>query len=136
MRSRTVLFAVDLVIVRGQKILFVVRKYPPFEGMLALPGGFVEVDETAEAAAIRELEEETGVVLPESELAFVKLSSETKRDPRGRVISAAYMAKVPSRTRAVAADDAREVVWLTPEQAFRRGLAFDHEDILTAALED
>ncbi len=129
---RPVYCAVDLVIRKGEKVLFVVRKYPPFEGMLALPGGFVEPDETIEAAAARELEEETGV--KPRDLRLVKVSSAPNRDPRGRVISAAFFAEVPSRTRAIAGDDARQTVWLTPEVALRKGLAFDHAEILNAAL--
>ena len=58
--------AVDLVICRGCEFLFVVRKHPPFKGALALPGGFVEEDESTEEAACRELAEETGIMVAQS----------------------------------------------------------------------
>lgn len=111
--------------------LLVKRGHPPFEGMWAIPGGFVGIDESLEEAALRELEEETGVrdVYLEQLYTF----GNPGRDPRGRVITVAYFALVP--TTAVQprpGDDAAEARWwslyhLPP-------LAFDHADILAYAL--
>lgn len=130
------LIAVDLVIQRkkNEKILFIRRKNEPFQGKLALPGGFVDPDETTEAAARRELLEETGVKV--QKLQFIGVSSEPDRDPRSRVISLAYYASVPERTKATAGDDAADAVWLTAEDAVKQGLAFDHEEILMGTLEE
>ncbi len=130
------LIAVDLVIQRrkNEKILFIRRKNEPFKGKLALPGGFVESNETTDGAAKRELEEETGVKV--KTLQFIGVSSEPDRDPRGRVTSLAYYAAVPERTKATAGDDAEDAVWLSCEEAVKEGLAFDHEQILLGTLED
>jgi len=124
--------AVDLAIRRGDDFLFVVRKYDPFKDCLALPGGFVEDDETVEMAAQRELEEETGVH-GLFDMNLIGVFSEPDRDPRGRVVSVAYFAKVPLHTEAKAGDDAKEVVWLTHAEAMKRDLAFDHKEILGRA---
>lgn len=122
--------AVDLLITRGRKILFVVRKFPPFQGKLALPGGFVEEGESTEAAACRELREETTVAVGEEDLRLIGVFSEPGRDPRGHVVSIAYCCRVPIDTEATAGDDAAKTVWLTAKQAMAHGLAFDHAEIL------
>jgi len=112
--------------------LLIQRKRPPFEGMWAIPGGFVDIDESLEEAAERELEEETGVrdVYLEQLYTF----GEVNRDPRGRVITVAYFALVPADVvEPQAGDDATDARWwpvydLPP-------LAFDHHDILGYALQ-
>jgi len=114
------------------RVLLVRRGHPPFEGMWAIPGGFVNIDESLEEAALRELEEETGVrdVYLEQLYTF----GDPGRDPRGRVITVAYFAVVPAdAVRPRAGDDAAEARWwsiydLPP-------LAFDHADILAYALQ-
>lgn len=125
--------AVDLVIRRGDDFLFVVRKYDPFKDQLALPGGFVEEDETVEDAARRELQEETGLFVSEPNMKMIGVFSKPDRDPRDRVVSVAYWASVPLSTVAIAADDAREVVWLPYDAAMKCDLAFDHRQILERA---
>jgi 8-oxo-dGTP diphosphatase len=113
------------------QVLLVRRKHPPFEGAWAIPGGFVEIDETLEAAARRELQEETGLagVILEQLYTF----GDPGRDPRGRSITIVYFAAVPADGVAPrAGDDAAEVGWwsiyhLPP-------LAFDHDQILRYAL--
>jgi 8-oxo-dGTP diphosphatase len=113
------------------QVLLVKRRYPPFEGMWAIPGGFVEADETLEAAARRELQEETGLTGVTLEQLYT--FGDPGRDPRGRSITVAYFAAVPaSGAVARAGDDAAEVGWwsiydLPP-------LAFDHDKILACAL--
>jgi 8-oxo-dGTP diphosphatase len=122
--------AVDLVVRRNGEVLFIKRKYPPFEGMLALPGGFVEEDEAVEIAAIRELEEETNVVLSTQWLRLVGVFSAPRRDPRERVVSVAFACDVSALATARAGDDAAEALWLPVDKAIEMGLAFDHAQIL------
>jgi len=112
-------------------LLLVQRAKPPFEGAWALPGGFLELDETLEQAALRELREETGLVLAHAEQlgAFDAID----RDPRERVLSVAHVAFADMDAQAVeAADDARAVRWF-PLDALP-ALAFDHAAVLEAAL--
>src|SRR5579872_4290316 len=82
--------AVDCVVFDDQdRLLLVGRRRPPFAGQFALPGGFVEYGEETEAAARRELEEETGLVA--RQLRLVGVYSRPDRDPRGHTISVAYL---------------------------------------------
>jgi len=114
------------------QVLLVRRGNPPFQGMWAIPGGFVGIAESLEEAALRELEEETGVrdVYLEQLYTF----GEVDRDPRGRVITVAYFALVPATSiRPRAGTDAAEArrwsVYDLPS------LAFDHADMLAYALQ-
>ncbi|MCB0593088.1 MAG: NUDIX hydrolase [Lewinellaceae bacterium] len=113
------------------KVLLIQRAHAPYEGQWALPGGFVDMDEGLETAALRELEEETGVkdVFIEQLYTF----GEPGRDPRGRVVSVAYFALVNLEEHPVeASSDARRVRWF--EAGLLPQLAFDHEKILQAAI--
>lgn len=113
------------------KVLLIQRDQGPYRGKWALPGGFVNMDESLEAAARRELEEETGVTKLYLEQLYT--FGEPKRDPRERVISVAYYALVKLADHAVrAASDARNVAWFPV--ADLPNLAFDHEEILEVAL--
>src|ERR1700741_3485928 len=91
---------VDIVIFTLQErelhVLLVKRKHWPFEGRWAIPGGFINMDESLELAARRELEEETGV--RDIYLEQLYTFGEPKRDPRTRVISVAYIALVSADT--------------------------------------
>lgn len=112
-------------------LLLVRRKNPPFAGRWALPGGFVEMDETLEASARRELREETGVAV--SRLNQFRTFGAPGRDPRGRAISVAFLAVVPRDEEAVkAGDDAAHAEWV-PLSGVRM-LAFDHEGIVKYAV--
>jgi 8-oxo-dGTP diphosphatase len=109
------------------KVLLIRRKHWPFEGMWAIPGGHVEIDEPLEAAAARELYEETGVRA--NKLEQLRTYGDPGRDPRGRYISVVYLARVDAaKVEPRAADDAAEVAW----HALNRlpPLAFDHKKIL------
>lgn len=112
------------------KILLIQRALDPFKGDWALPGGFVDMQEDLEAAALRELAEETGVkdVFIEQLYTFGKPG----RDPRGRVVSVAYYALVNLGEHPVqAASDADHVEWFELDQLPR--LAFDHDQIVEVA---
>ena len=119
---------VDVVIPVEEGVVLIRRGSDPFEGQWALPGGFVEVGETVEAAAVREAAEETGLGV---ELArLVGVYSEPDRDPRGHNVSVAFLARVLSGELS-AASDAAEVSVLDPGSV---DLAFDHRRIIDAAL--
>ncbi|HUV89665.1 MAG TPA: NUDIX domain-containing protein [Anaerolineae bacterium] len=113
------------------QVLLIRRKYSPFEGMWAIPGGFVGISESLEEAARRELEEEAGVrdVYLEQLYTF----GDPGRDPRGRVITVAYFALVPAAVISPrAGDDAAEARWWSVVHL--PPLAFDHVGILAYAL--
>lgn len=112
-------------------VLLIERKHEPFAGSWALPGGFVEMDETLDAAVARELEEETG--LKGVALEQFHTFGDPGRDPRGRSISVAYAGEVDWRRAALrAADDAASVRWF-PLGALPP-LAFDHRAIIEYAV--
>jgi len=121
-------------------VLLVERRNEPFAASWALPGGFVDPAEDMEAAALRELAEETGLKhLPEGiHLEQLRTYGRPGRDPRGPVVSVAYLALVPDLPLVVAGDDAAKArFWsiedLAAEDAPR--LAFDHDEILRDGVE-
>lgn len=117
---------------RRLKVLLVRRGRPPFAENWALPGGFVEIDEPLEAAALRELREETGI--RDLYLEQLYTFGDPKRDPRGRVISVAYYGLVKlAEHAATAGDDAADARWIDVSRA--KGLAFDHDAIVRSAWE-
>lgn len=127
---------VDLVIFtlrnRELHVLLVKRRRWPFEGYWALPGGFIEMHESLETAARRELEEETGVrdVYLEQLYTF----GNPGRDPRTRVISVAYFALIRSdRQKLRVSEETTDVRWFAVQEV-ERPLAFDHGTILNYAL--
>ena len=112
------------------KVLLIQRGIEPFAGRWALPGGFVHVDETLEAAARRELQEETGIA--EVFLEQLYTVGTIDRDPRERVVTVAYYALVKlSDHRVRAATDARSAAWFAVDDL--PPLAFDHDEILATA---
>ena len=114
-------------------VLLICRKNEPFKGKWALPGGFVENQETLLEAAKRELKEETNLEI--ETLDFVGLYDEPKRDPRGRFISAAFWTSLSveevDKINLKAASDAAELKWLKVESDL--DLAFDHLEIVKDA---
>lgn len=127
---------VDIVIFTVKRdtleVLVIKRGVPPFEGQFAIPGGFVRDDEGLEEAAMRELYEETGVrnVFLEQLYTF----GDSKRDPRGGVITVAYYALISSDILSlVAGADAAEARWFPANDL--PPLAFDHKKILEYAIE-
>jgi 8-oxo-dGTP diphosphatase len=114
------------------RVLLIERGERPFQGAMALPGGFVHIDETIDEAARRELREETG--LGDVFLEQLYTFGAVDRDPRGRVVSVAYYALVNLADHNVqSGTDARAARWLPVQDA--RGLAFDHDAVLAIALE-
>ena len=114
------------------KVLLIKRALEPYNGCWALPGGFVGIDESLQAAARRELEEETGVDAAYLEQLYT--FGEPDRDPRERVISVAYYALMPSDALQIkAASDAEGVGWFSIDEL--PDLAFDHPGILDTALQ-
>jgi 8-oxo-dGTP diphosphatase len=127
--------AVDTVVFGYQNgelyLLLIERGIEPFRGQWALPGGFVREDETLDAAALRELKEETGVEIVYLEQLYTY--GELKRDPRYRVVSVAYFALVRVEGYKVeAGTDAKNARWF-PVSALP-ALAFDHSEIIERAL--
>ena len=117
---------------RDLQVLLVKRRSWPYEGMWAIPGGFVNMDESLEAAARRELQEETNVqnVYLEQLYTF----GDPGRDPRTRVITVVYFALLDSeRLQVKAGDDAADVSWYSVYHL--PPLAFDHARILQYALD-
>ena len=113
------------------KVLLIQRQLPPYQDQWALPGGFVHMDESLEAAARRELQEETGLqgVFLEQLYTF----GDTGRDPRDRVVSVAYYALINLTEHNIqAATDARDAAWFPVNQL--PALAFDHPQIFERAI--
>jgi 8-oxo-dGTP diphosphatase len=114
-------------------VLLIERRWAPYKGCWALPGGFVERGERFETAARRELTEETHLTAP-VQLRQVGIYDAPDRDPRGRVVTVAYTAVLPAMTDPTAGDDARTARWMPVHGLPREGLAFDHDQILSDAL--
>lgn len=136
--ASTIKVAVDAIVFgyskqEGVSILLIQRKYPPFKNAWAIPGGFILPEETLEDAVRRELREETGIEVNYLEQLYT--FGAPNRDPRQRVISIAYVALVKSSQfqQLKASTDAENAQWFN----FRElpPLAFDHKDILDAAIE-
>lgn len=131
--ERPALTADVVLIADGEQrsVLLVQRRYPPFEGAWALPGGFVERDEEPVRAALRELAEETGVrshAVP----VLVDVFGKQGRDPRGWTVTVAYaVVEHGDRPQPTCGDDANAAQWW-PLDALPV-LAFDHAEILASA---
>ena len=128
-RKRPWVAADSVVFDEHERVLLVRRKYPPFQGSFALPGGFVEVGESTEAAALRELREETGIEGASPRL--VGVYSDPARDPRHHVVSIAYLVQ-PLSHDIRAGDDAAAAEFLANWE--QEPLAFDHRKVITDAL--
>jgi 8-oxo-dGTP diphosphatase len=109
-------------------VLLIRRKHDPFRGCYALPGGFVDVGETVEAACRRELKEETGLAV--GALRLIGVYSNPDRDPRGHTCSVAYLASI-ARADVLAGDDAAAAEWVADWRS--QTVAFDHAQILADA---
>lgn len=114
------------------KVLLIKRKNEPFKDQWALPGGFIEDSEDLEAAAKRELQEETGVKVKGMEQ--VRAFGRPGRDPRGRTISIAFVSRIYAEEEVKASDDAKDAKWFDLNKLPE--LAFDHSEIIEAAREN
>ncbi len=113
------------------QILLILRKNPPYQGMWALPGGFMEIDESLEQTAVRELEEETG--LKDIRLTQFHTFSQVDRDPRTRVITTVFYGDAePGNSEAKGGDDAEEAHWFPVNDL--PPLGFDHSAIIEMLL--
>jgi 8-oxo-dGTP diphosphatase len=123
----------DCVVVTREKepqVLLIQRGNPPFKGCWAFPGGFMNMDETTEQCAIRELQEETGLVLKECHQ--IGTYSGVTRDPRGRTITTAFLFIVNAPAEVKGQDDATNAQWFPITEIPH--LAFDHYDIFKDSL--
>ena len=118
------------------QVLLVERGSDPFEGKLALPGGFVEIDEDLEDAARRELREETSVDAP-SVIEQLGTYGTPGRDPRGRMVSIAHLVIASETGEAVGGSDAAAAGWYDVAEVLAdpTSLAFDHDQILRDAVD-
>lgn len=115
----------DGLVVQDGKLVVVIRRNPPFKGMPALPGGFVELGETTEAAVVREVREETG--LETRVLRTVGVYSDPTRDPRGHTVTVAYALEAAGGALR-AGSDAKAIRLVDPDHL--PSMAFDHAKIV------
>jgi 8-oxo-dGTP diphosphatase len=123
----------DCVVITNEaepNVLLIKRKNPPFKGSWAFPGGFMDMDETAEQCAIRELEEETGLKI--QDIVQIGAYSKVDRDPRGRTVTIAYLIRIDSPVAVIGQDDAAKAEWFPLSTL--PPLAFDHEEIMRDAM--
>lgn len=114
------------------QVLLINRKYEPFKGKWALPGGFVGMDEELEDAVVRELAEETG--LTGIQLEQMHTFGTVGRDPRGRQITIVFMGIAnEQQTKIKAGDDAAEAKWFDIDK-LPSNMAFDHNEVLKFAM--
>ena len=112
------------------QVLLIERGADPYKGGWAFPGGFMNMDETTEQCAIRELEEETGLKV--TDIKQIGVYSKVDRDPRGRTITVAYLALVSSPIPVTGQDDAAKAQWFPIDNL--PPLAFDHDEIMRDAI--
>ncbi len=124
------------------QLLAIKRGHPPFVGYWANPGGNIDENETPIQAAVRELEEETSVIMSTTDLKFVGIFDKPWRDPRSKIcVSYAFACVLNEKPATIAQDDADDVTWLdisSDGTITNNGeiveMAFDHSDIVQAAI--
>jgi 8-oxo-dGTP diphosphatase len=132
-RPETPLLTVDAVILyESDKIVLIRRKNPPYQGELALPGGFVDIGETVENACIREAREETNLNVQINKL--IGVFSDPKRDPRGHTVTIAFLCEpLIESSKPKAQDDAASLEIVPLSKVSSLTMAFDHMDIIKAS---
>ncbi len=129
--------AADIIVLSPDRknILLITRGNHPFANCLALPGGFYTPDDdTIENCAVRELGEETGIAINTADLRLVKVSSGNNRDPRGWIVSVSYLVVLQQDAKPLADSDAIMCKWYPIADLDKLQLAFDHRDIINAAI--
>ena len=124
---KTPLITTDCVLFDKKGVVFIRRKFEPYKGWFALPGGFVEIGETVEQACVREIKEETGLDICINDLELVGVYSDSLRDPRGHTVSIAFQC-VTDGNNLKAGDDAFSVEFIDDWKEL--DIAFDHKKIL------
>lgn len=114
------------------QVLLIQRANDPFKGCWAFPGGFMNMDETLEECAVRELKEETGLSVTEDDIFAFGTFSAVDRDPRGRTITKAYLVVMDEPVKVHGQDDAAKAEWFCIDKLPE--LAFDHEEIFSHAM--
>src|SRR5690606_38153420 len=117
-----------------EHVLLIRRRWDPYEGHWALPGGHVDTGEAVRAAAARALAEETGLDVDADARIELGAWHVPGRDPRRRYATVAYRADLPHRATATAADDAADARWWPVDALDGLDIAFDHRRIITRAL--
>lgn len=112
------------------RVLLVQRANEPYKGKWAFPGGFMNMDETTEEAARRELKEETGLIV--DDISQIGTFDRVDRDPRGRVITVAYFVVIDGIRKVKGGDDAAGARWFSIQNLPE--LAFDHQKIMEVAM--
>jgi 8-oxo-dGTP diphosphatase len=130
MRLRSPALTVDGILIRDNSVLLIQRKNAPFQGVWALPGGFVEYGETTENAVIREFFEETDLQI--KILKLIGVYSDPHRDPRGHTVTVAYLIEQIGGS-LKAGDDAENVKFFKRDEL--PDLAFDHSIIVKDAFQ-
>lgn len=114
----------------GTYLLLIQRNHDPYAGRWALPGGFVDENEALEAAARRELEEETKLTV--GEIEQFGAYGDPGRDPRGHTVTVAYIARLSGRVEVTGSDDAASAEWFPIDEL--PSLAFDHDRVIADAI--
>jgi 8-oxo-dGTP diphosphatase len=127
---KTPFLTVDALIIYEGKLVLIRRLNPPFENQFALPGGFVEIGETVEAAAVREAKEETGLDI--ELIRLLGVYSDPSRDPRGHTVTVCYLARGFGKLKA--GSDAKDIRLFGINEIPK--LAFDHNKIIENAKSD
>lgn len=135
MKKQEIAVTVDSIVVckakEDFKVLLIQRKNDPYKNQWALPGGFVEENESLENAARRELAEETGLTL--KTMQQIRAFGKPNRDPRMRTISIAFLGKITEEKYLRPADDAIAAKWVSFKKLADLELAFDHANIIEEA---
>jgi len=130
MKPVTPLLTVDALIIYEGRLVLIKRKNPPYQNQFALPGGFVEIGETVETAAVREAKEETGLDI--KLLKLLGVYSDPSRDPRGHTVSVCFLAAGMGNLKA--GSDAKNIGLFGLNEIPK--LAFDHNKIIEEAKSD
>ena len=134
LKPNTPLLTVDAVILVNDKsaLVLIRRKKPPFQGELALPGGFVDVGETVESACIREAKEETNINV--KLIRLIGVFSDPSRDPRSHTVTIAFLCEpLTDDEKPKAMDDAAAIEIIPLSKISSLNLAFDHKEIIESS---